>query len=147
MVEPASGAATGFAVSKCYYAISALFMGMVVMFMRNKPTLKNHGRAASGAIVGGVSVGSGIIFGGAVAVYFGLDPNDANVALAVGGGIGLFAVGIITLVANLLDKTEDKDLLEVVQEVRAVVSPKKLTPAKKAVATKTVRSVRAKAAK
>ncbi len=122
-MEPTTTAATGFAVSKIYYGISALFTGMVVMFMRKKPTLKNHGKAASGAIVGGISVGSGIIFGGALAVRMGMDPNDANTALAVGGAIGLFAVGIIALVANYLDKTEDKDVLQVAQELREVISP------------------------
>lgn len=127
--------AVSFGISKFYYGISALFMGMVVMFLRKSPTLRGHGKAASGAIVGGVSVGSGIIFGGAVAVYLGMNPNDANTALAVGGTIGLFAVGIITAVANLLDKTEDKDILELVEDVKAVVSK----PAK----NKTTRKVRA----
>lgn len=133
--------AVGFGISKFYYGISALFMGMVVMFLRKTPNLRGHGKAASGAIVGGVSVGSGIIFGGAVAVYFGMNPNDANTALAVGGTIGLFAVGIITAVANLLDRTEDKDILEIAQEVKAVVASPK--PAAK----KIVRKVRAGTAK
>lgn len=131
--------AVSFGISKFYYGISALFMGMVVMFLRKSPTLRGHGKAASGAIVGGVSVGSGIIFGGAVAVYLGMNPNDANTALAVGGTIGLFAVGIITAVANLLDKTEDKDLIELVGDVKAVVT----APAK----PKNTRKVRAGATK
>lgn len=134
-MEPITTATT-FIVSKFYYGISALFMGMVVMFLRKSPNLRGHGKAASGAIVGGVSVGSGVIFGGAIAVYFGMNPNDANTALAVGGTIGLFAVGIITAVANLLDKSEDKDIIELVQEAKAVVSK---PPAKK-VATKRVRA-------
>ena len=132
--------AVGFGISKFYYGISALFMGMVVMFLRKTPNLRGHGKAASGAIVGGVSVGSGIIFGGAVAVYLGMNPNDANTALAVGGTIGLFAVGIITAVANLLDKTEDKDIIEIAQDVKAAVVSK---PAPK----KVVRKVRAGTAK
>jgi hypothetical protein len=92
-------------------------------------------------------VGAGIIFGGALAIRFGMDPNDANTALAVGGAIGLFAVGIITLVANLLDRTENKDLFEVVSEVKGLVGSKTpaKAPAKKAAAPakKPTRRVRA----
>lgn len=139
-------AATGFAVSKLYYGLAAMFTGMAVMFLRNKPTLKGHGKTASGAIVGGISVGSGVIFGGALAVYFGMDPNDANTALAVGGAIGLLAIGIITTVANFLDKTEDKDILEVAQDIRKVVSggsTKEAAPATKKTPVKRTRKVRA----
>lgn len=139
-MEPTtSTAAAGFAISKIYYGLSALFAGMAVMFLRNKPTLKSHGKYASGAIVGGVSVGAGVIFGGAAAVYLGMDPNDANTALAVGGFIGLFAVGIITVVANLLDKSENKDLLEMVAEVRNSVAGK-AAPAVKKPQTRRVRA-------
>lgn len=139
MAEPVSTAATGFAVSKLYYGLSALFCGMVVMFLRNKPTLKNHGRTASGAIVGGVSVGSGVIFGGAVAVWLGMDPNDANTGLAVGGLIGLFAVATISMLANFFDKTEGEDIVEVGTQVRAAVLGKAADkPAEKPAPRKTV---------
>ena len=124
MAEPVTTTASGFALAKLYYGLSALFCGMVVMFLRNKPTLKNHGRAASGAIVGGVSVGSGVIFGGALAVYMGMDPNDANTALAVGGLIGLFAVAIIMALANFFDKTEGKDIVEVAVGMRQAATGK-----------------------
>lgn len=134
-MEPTSTtAAAGFAMSKVWYGLSALFTGMVIMFLRNKPSLRNHSRAASGAIVGGVSAGSGIIFGGALAVYLGLDPNDANVALAVGGFIGLVAFGSITLVANFYDKREGQDVLEVAMEVKDAVTKKR--PATKRPAAK-----------
>lgn len=143
-MEPTTtSAAFAYAASKLPYALSGLFMGMAVMFMRKKQTLKGHGKAASSAIVGGVSFGFPIIFGGALAVYFGADPNDVNVATAVGGLIGTFAVTFILILVNYLDKTEEKDIVEVAQELSQVVS--KVTKPKPA-AKRTVR-VRAGAKK
>jgi hypothetical protein len=110
--------AAGFAISKIYYAVAGLFGGAALAFFWTPAKLSKHGRMAAGAIVGGVSVGSAVIFGGALAVYLGMDPNDANTALAVGGAVGVSSVAIISLLANFFEKREGKDLLEVVNEVR-----------------------------
>jgi hypothetical protein len=135
IMEPSSAAAITYAISKVPYALSGLFMGMSVMFLRKKQTLKGYGRAASSAIVGAISFGFPIIFGGAAAVYLGRDPNDVNVATALGGLIGTFAVTGIILIVNYLDKTDDKDIVEVAQDLRKAVaaSPKPSEPAKKSV--------------
>jgi uncharacterized BrkB/YihY/UPF0761 family membrane protein len=132
-MEPTSTAATGFAVSKIYYGLSSLFGGFMLSFFWMPDRLKKHTPVAAGAIIGGVSVGAGVIFGGALAVYLGMNPNDANTALAVGGGIGLTAVAIVSWLANFFDRTKDKDIVQVVQEMRIVKNP----PAKKAPAKKT----------
>jgi Kef-type K+ transport system membrane component KefB len=116
-IEPNTAAATGFAVSKIYYAVAGLFGGAALAFFWTPAKLSKHGRMAAGAIVGGVSVGSAVIFGGALAVFFGMNPNDANTALAMGGGVGVSSVAIISLLANFFEKRENKDLLEVVKEV------------------------------
>ena len=82
-------------------------------------------------------MGAGVIFGGALAVQMGMNPNDANTALAVGGGIGLSAVAIVSWLANFFDNRQNKDLLEVVQEVSQVANPaEKKTTAKKVVRKK-----------
>jgi hypothetical protein len=117
-MEPTAAVATSFAVSKLYYAIAGLFGGAALAFFWTPAKLSKHGRMAAGAIVGGVSVGSAVIFGGALAVYFGMNPNDANTALAVGGGLGFASIAIISLLANFFEKRENKDLLDVVNEVR-----------------------------
>lgn len=122
-MEPTSTAATGFALSKVYYGISSLFGGFMLSFFWMPERLKKHTPVAAGAIIGGVSVGSGVIFGGALAVYLGMNPNDANTALAVGGGIGLVAVAIVSWLANFFDRRQDKDILEVATEIRS--APKK----------------------
>lgn len=124
-MEPTSTAATGFAVSKIYYGISSLFGGFMLSFFWMPERLRTHRPIAAGAIIGGVSVGSGVIFGGALAVYLGMNPNDANTALAVGGGIGLTAVAIVSWLANFFDRTKDKDIIEVATELRTKAAPKK----------------------
>jgi membrane associated rhomboid family serine protease len=108
----------GFALSKVYYSLSALFMAMVVLFLKKNPTLPGHGKVATGAIVGGVSVGSAVIFGGAIAVWLGKDPNDLNTALAIGGAIGLVAWFVIYSLVKYLDKLEDKNIVEAAKAIK-----------------------------
>lgn len=123
-----------FAISKIYYGIAALFGGFMLSFFWMPDRLKKHTPVAAGAIIGGVSVGAGVIFGGALAVQFGMDPNDANTALALGGSIGLVAVAIVSWLANFFDRRQNKDLLEVVTEMRQVTKPAaKKAPVKKVV--------------
>lgn len=125
-----------FAISKIYYGFAALFGGFMVSFFFMPAKLKEYTPVAAGAIIGGISVGAGVIFGGALAVQLGMNPNDANTALAVGGGIGLGAVAIVSWLANFFDKRQNKDILEVVTEIRQATKPAKKTPAKKVVRRK-----------
>jgi uncharacterized membrane protein len=117
-MEPTSTVAGGFAISKIYYALSALFMSMVVLFLRKTPALAHHGKAATGAIVGGTAVGASVIFGGWLTVFFGLNPDDANTAMAIGGLIGLASFTIIKSIVAFFDKMDGKDIVEVAQEVK-----------------------------
>lgn len=144
-MDAPSAIASGFAISKIYYALAGLFGGYMLSFFWQPAKLKGHGRLGAGAIIGGISVGSAVIFGGALSIFLGLDPNDANIALAVGGGIGIVAVAIVSLLANFFDKREGSDLLEVVQEIRSVgVKKPTRKPAAKKVAAKKVTKKAAK---
>jgi hypothetical protein len=117
-MEPTSTAASGFAISKIYYALAGLFGGTALSFFWMPEKLRQHSKLAAGAIVGGISVGSAVIFGGIVAIKLGMNPDDANTALAIGGGVGIVSVAIISLLANFFDKREKKDLLEVIKELK-----------------------------
>ena len=136
-MEPTSTAATGFAVSKIYYGLSSLFGGFMLSFFWMPDRLKKHTPVAAGTIIGGVSVGAGVIFGGFLAVKLGMNPDDANTALAVGGAIGLTAVAIISWIANFFDRRQNKDILEVIQEVKKPAA--KSVVVKKPAAKKTVK--------
>lgn len=118
MPEPVSTAATSFALSKVYYGLAGLFGGAALSFFWQPAKLKQHGKIAAGVIIGGISVGSSVIFGGALAIYLGMTPNDANVALAIGGGVGTSSIAIISFLANFFSKRENNDLLEVAKEVK-----------------------------
>lgn len=122
-----------FIVAKIYYGISALFGGLVLSFFWKPDRFKQYTPVAAGALIGGISVGSGVIFGGALAVWLGMNPNDANTALAVGGAIGLTAVAIVSWLANYFDKRQGKDILEVVKEVqgKAPAEPAKKPPVRR----------------
>jgi hypothetical protein len=142
-MEPTSTSALSYALSKVPYGLAALFMGMGFIFFRKEQTIRTHGKLASAAIIGGACTGSAVIFGGALAVYFGMDPNDVNTATAIGGGIGLIAVSLLIALANYFDKNEDKDILELVQDVKAAVANPADKLVAKPAAKKVVRKVRA----
>lgn len=134
-MEPTASAA-GFALSKIYYGIAGLFGGFGLSFFWMPQRLKEYSRLMAGCIIGGLSVGSSVIFGGALAVYLGMNPEDANTALALGGGIGLIAIAAFGIIANTLKKYESKDAFEIVAEVKGKAPAK---PAAKRLARKTVK--------
>lgn len=129
-MEPSTTAA-GFALSKIYYGIAGLFGGFGLSFFWMPQKLKEHSRLMAGCIIGGLSVGSSVIFGGALAVYLGMNPEDANTALAVGGGIGLMALAVFGMIANTLKKYESKDAFEIVAEIKGKAKPAAKRPARK----------------
>jgi hypothetical protein len=145
-MEPTSTAAGSFLLSKVYLGSSALFLAMLALFLRKTPALANHGKAASGAIVGGTAVGCSVIFGGWLTVWMGLNEHDANTAMAVGGLIGLVSFTLIKAIVAFFDKLDGKDIVEVAQEVgkaanaiRSAAPQVKPKPVRKAPAKKVVR--------
>jgi hypothetical protein len=116
-MEPLTSA-IAFAVTKLNYGLSALFMSLLVLFLRKTPALDGYGRAATACIVGGFSVGIAIIFGGAVAVYLGMNPNDVNTGMAIGGVIGLVAFTAVKGLVKLFDRVDNKDIVQMAKEVK-----------------------------
>jgi len=122
-MEPLSSAIS-FVIAKLNYGLSALFMSLLVLFLRKTPALEGYGRAATACIVGGFSVGIAIIFGGAVAVYLGMNPNDVNTGMAIGGGIGLVAFTIIKAFVRFFDRMDNKDIVEMAKDVKDTIKGK-----------------------
>ncbi|CAB4169009.1 hypothetical protein UFOVP581_33 [uncultured Caudovirales phage] len=121
MIEPESTAA-GFALSKAAAALAGLFGGLSVSFFWQPKKLHQHGKLAAGAIIGGMAVSAAFTLGGMIARWLGLNFNDVDTALGLGYIIGILCVGIIAWLANFLERRENKDILEVVQEVRSAAS-------------------------
>jgi hypothetical protein len=117
-------AAISFAVAKLNYGLSALFMSLLVLFLRKTPALEGYGRVATACIVGGSAVGISIIFGGALAVYMGMNPNDVNTSMAVGGAIGLVSFTVIKAFVKFFDRMDNKDIVEVAKEVKDTIKGK-----------------------
>ena len=111
-------------IAKLNYGLSALFMSLMVLFLRKTPALQGYGRAATACIVGGFSTGAAIIFGGSIAIYFGMNPDDVNTAMAIGGAIGLVAFTVLKGWAKLFDRVDNKDIIEMAQEVKDTIKGK-----------------------
>jgi hypothetical protein len=122
-MEPLS-TTISFIIAKLNYGLSALFMSLLVLFLRKTPALEGYGRAATACIVGGSAVGISIIFGGALAVYFGMNPDDVNTAMAIGGAIGLVAFTVIKAFVKFFDRIDNKDIVEVAKEVKDTIKGK-----------------------
>lgn len=122
-MEPLS-TAISFIIAKLNYGLSALFMSLLVLFLRKTPAIDGYGKAATACIVGGSAVGVAIIFGGALAVYLGMNPNDVNTGMAIGGGIGLVSFTIIKAFVKFFDRIDNKDIVEVAKEVKDAIKDK-----------------------
>lgn len=127
MAEPISSFSGGYVISKGAAALAGLFGGLSVSFFWQPQRLHQHGRLAAGAIIGGISVSASFALGGLIARWAGLNFSDVDVALGLGYAIGVMCVGVIAWVANFLEKRENDDIMEVVQEVRGnkTATPKK----------------------
>jgi hypothetical protein len=144
MADPISSFSGGYVISKGAAALAGLFGGLSVSFFWQPQRLHQHGRLAAGAIIGGISVSASFALGGLIARWAGLNFSDVDVALGLGYAIGVMCVGVIAWVANFLEKRENDDIMEVVQEVRGnkTATPKKTVrkpaAAKKVAVTKKV---------
>lgn len=125
-------AAGGFALTKGLSAMAGLFGALSVSFFWRPKAFHEHGKLVAGALIGGIGVGAAVALGGIIIKYFGLDAQSADVALGVGYLVGVLSVGVIGLLANFFKARENKDILEVAQEVRAIQQPKPKAAAKKA---------------
>lgn len=141
-MEPTSTgtAVGGYFISKFAAAFAGLVGGLSVSFFWQPKKLHQHGRMTAGAIIGSIAVASAFALGGIVAYLLGVDFHNIDIAMGIGWVIGILSVGLVSWVANFLHKREEKDLLEVVSEVRQVVrggpAKKAVTTRKKAVVTK-----------
>ena len=98
--------------TKLASAIGGFFGGSVILTYIKPKTI------GEAFIRGGVSVGSGIIFASSLNKHFlGIEDNwDGQ--LVSGFIVGFLAYSILGMVANLLIKHENKDIIEAVQDIK-----------------------------
>jgi hypothetical protein len=128
-MEPASTTAGGYMISKGAVSLAALLGALSVSMFWQPKKLHQHGKLAAGAIIGGISVSAAFALGGLVAKWTGLNFEEIDTALGLGYAIGVLSVAVIAWVANFLEKRENRDILEVVQEVRGKGPAPQQTPA------------------
>lgn len=116
MAEPVT---SGFAITKLITGIAGLFGGIAIAIFWQPKKIKQKGMLGAGAIIGALSFGFSFAFGGIVAHFAGIDLANPDNAMAVGVVIGAIAVGVVSFVANWLEKREDKDIAEVMKEVKS----------------------------
>lgn len=127
-MEPATTTAGGYAISKGAVSLAALLGALSVSMFWQPKKLHQHGKLAAGAIIGAISVSAAFALGGLIAKWTGLNFEEIDTALGLGYAIGVLSVGVIAWVANFLEKRENKDILEVADELRGRAEP---TPARK----------------
>lgn len=131
-MEPTTGtAAGGYFISKFAAAAAGLVGGLSVSFFYQPKKLHQHGKLAAGAIIGSIAVSSAFALGGVLAYLLGVDFHNIDIAMGLGWLIGILSVGLVAWVANFLEKRESKDILEIAEEVQAVVSKVRAPSSKK----------------
>lgn len=121
-MDPLSTTSGSIVIGKIIAALAGLLGGISVSFFYQPQKLVEHGKLAAGAIVGGISVGASFALAGIIAIQLGLDIANTDIALGIGYLVGLVSVGIISWVANFLEKREHKDILEITDEITAVAT-------------------------
>jgi hypothetical protein len=81
--------------------------------------IREKGMLSAGAIIGALSFGSPFVFGGIVARLIGIDLSNPDNSMALGFAIGAVSYGLISFVENWLSKREDKDIGEVLKDVKS----------------------------
>jgi hypothetical protein len=109
---------SGFEMSKLMSGISGLFGGVAVSIFWQPKKIREHGKFAGGAIIGALSFGFAYVLGGAVARLLNMSMANPDNALAIGTVIGALAVGVVSFVAQWLEKREGQDIAEVIREVK-----------------------------
>lgn len=123
-MEPISNISLSYAVSKLWLAVGGSFGSGALGAIWRPAALDGYGSMTRGVIIGGIGAGAPVMLGGFIATQLGLDPRSADVGMAIGTVVGLCSVGFIVFAANFFKRREDKDVLEIVQEVRSVTAPK-----------------------
>lgn len=102
---------TGYITAKVASMIGGLFGGFAILtFIRPKSISEAFMR-------GGVSVGSSMVFTYPLIDMLGIS-NNWETQLMGGFCVGFLAYTVLGMIANFLQKNQDKDIVEVVKEVR-----------------------------
>jgi cation transporter-like permease len=141
-MEPTTSAAGGYFISKLAAGLAALLGSLAISPFYQPKKLHQYGKLTAGAIIGSIAVSAAFALGGVLAHILGVDFQNIDIALGLGWIIGILSVGMVTWVANFLEKREGHDILEVATEVKQTVRGQAKTPAPAAKKTPATRKPR-----
>ncbi len=98
---------------------------MVLLYTPTR--LLEKGKIIAIFLAGAISATAGFSLTGVVAYYLGIEPTQVDVIVGIGWIIGFFSLAIFNLVANFFANRQEKDIVEVYEEVqskRQVKTPK-----------------------
>ena len=105
-----------------FSSLSGLFGGLSISFFWRPKKLHRHGRFSAGLIIGSISVSTSFAFTGLVSRWLGMNIGEIDIALGLGYFIGAISVGAIAWLGNFFNHREEQDLLEVVSDIKSVIS-------------------------
>jgi hypothetical protein len=114
-------------LSKIAPTLAALFGGLAMVLLYTPTRLLEKGKIIAIFLAGAISATAGFSLTGVVAYYLGIEPTQVDVIVGIGWIIGFFSLAIFNLVANFFANRQEKDIVEVYEEVqskRQVKTPK-----------------------
>lgn len=110
------------AIAKALHWIVAAFGGLMISVFYVPKKLMNLTLMQRIFVIGGVCGTMGAVFTGLAVLWLskqlGFDPLDWNFVLPVSLTVGASSLTIVIATANFLKKSEDKDIVEVVKDLK-----------------------------
>lgn len=104
--------------TKLMFGISACFGAFGLAVFWTPKHLQSHSKLAQGCIIGGIAVGSSFAVGGFLLMKMGLDAEQIDNVTTVGFMVGVLSIAALNFLGNFFDKREEKDILEIVDEIK-----------------------------
>jgi hypothetical protein len=112
---------SGWLFEKLMFAVSSCFGAFGLAMFWTPVHLEKHSKLAQGCIIGGIAVGSSFALGGFILLHLGLNPEQIDSVTAVGFVVGVLSVAALNFLGNFFDRREDKDIVEIVSEVKEIL--------------------------
>lgn len=107
-----------FWLTKIIMSLSGLFGALGISVFWKPKALKGHTQIQTAVIMGGLGVGAAFSLGGFAMQKMGMTATQIDNAAAVGFLVGITATGLMNFIGNFFEQREDKDIIDVVKEVK-----------------------------
>lgn len=121
-MEPASSSLVSYFISKIVTGLAGISGGLSISFFWLPKRFKEKGLLATGAIIGGISVGAATTLTGLVAKLLGLDMNNFDIAMGLGWLVGVISLAFLFFLGSYFDAKERKNenLHDIAKDIRGV---------------------------